>query len=121
MKRPNPEHASRICELVVGAPYQSLLSTLTSIGEAHGAEPSAVAIRFILDRPEVAAVITGGTRRGQMARNVAAFSFALSGEDQARISDHLQRAPGPPGDVFELERDRDGPHGRIMKYDLNRD
>ena len=25
----------------------------------------------------------------------------------------------PPGDVFDLERDREGRHGRIMKYNLN--
>jgi hypothetical protein len=25
----------------------------------------------------------------------------------------------PPGDVFDLERDRTGRHGRIMKYNLN--
>ena len=25
----------------------------------------------------------------------------------------------PPGDVFDLERDRSGRHGRIMKYNLN--
>ena len=27
---------------------------------------------------------------------------------------------GPPGDVYALERDRNGPHGRIMKYELNK-
>jgi aryl-alcohol dehydrogenase-like predicted oxidoreductase len=101
--------------------YQALLETLTSIGERHGVEASAVAIRFVLDRPGVAGVISGATRRGQMQRNVAAFSFVLSEEDETRIGAHLERAPGPPGDVFELERDREGPHGRIMKYDLNRD
>lgn len=101
--------------------YQSLLRTLEEIGSAHGVEPSAVAIRFVLDRPEVAAVISGATRRGQMERNAAAFSFVLSPDDRACILEHLARAPGPPGDVFELERDRDGPHGRIMKYDLNRE
>ena len=100
--------------------YQRLLETLAEIGEAHGVEASAVAIRFVLDRPEVAAVISGATRRGQMERNAAAFSFVLSPDDEARIVRHLREAPGPSGDVFELERDRDGPHGRIMKYDLNR-
>jgi len=24
-----------------------------------------------------------------------------------------------PGDVYDVERDRHGPHGRIMKYNLN--
>ena len=100
--------------------YQGLLDTLSGIGAGHGVEASAVAIRFVLDRPSVAGVICGATRLGQMRRNAAAFSFALTPDDEARIQRHLDAAPGPRGDVFELERDRDGPHGRIMKYDLNR-
>jgi hypothetical protein len=31
----------------------------------------------------------------------------------------VSRASGPSGDVFALERDRNGRHGRIMKYNLN--
>jgi len=98
-----------------------LLRTLTEIGARYGVEPSAVAIRFVLDQPQVAAVISGATRLGQMPRNVQAFSFVLSPEERTRIRALLDEAPGPLGDVFELERDRDGPHGRIMKYDLNRE
>ena len=29
------------------------------------------------------------------------------------------RRSGPDGDCFDLERDREGRHGRIMRYDLN--
>lgn len=101
--------------------FQALLRTLAEIGTEYGVEPSAVAIRFVLDQPQVAAVISGATRLGQMRRNAQAFSFALSPEEAARIRTLVDVAPGPLGDVFELERDRDGPHGRIMKYDLNRD
>ncbi|MGI9370145.1 MAG: hypothetical protein ACR2O2_15040 [Ruegeria sp.] len=28
-------------------------------------------------------------------------------------------APGPSGDVYALERDANGVHGNLMKYDLN--
>lgn len=101
--------------------FQALLGTLGEIGARHGVEASAVAIRWVLDRRCVAAVVSGGTRLGQMERNAAAFSFALTESDRASIEAHLDRAPGPTGDVFELERDRDGPHGRIMKYELNRE
>jgi hypothetical protein len=31
----------------------------------------------------------------------------------------LAHRKGPGGDCYTLERDRDGPHGRIMKYNLN--
>ncbi len=103
------------------AAYQSLLKTMAEIGREHGVETSAVAIRWVLDQPYVGAVVVGGTRLDQMARNVAAFEFDFSESDRDALQLHLDRAPGPRGDVFELERDRDGPHGRIMKYDLNRE
>jgi aryl-alcohol dehydrogenase-like predicted oxidoreductase len=99
---------------------QRLLAILHDIGARNGVDASAVALRYVVDRPAVAAVICGATRQGQMAANVRAFSFELSANDRARIRMHLVEHPGPGGDVFELERDTDGPHGRIMKYDLNR-
>lgn len=100
--------------------YQELLELLSRIGGEKGVEISAVALRFVLDQPEVAGVVCGATRLGQMQRNAAAFSFDLRPADHARIRALTDAAPGPEGDVFELERDREGPHGRIMKYDLNR-
>ncbi|MGB0542975.1 MAG: aldo/keto reductase [Longimicrobiales bacterium] len=101
--------------------FQNLLETMAEIASRRGVETAAVAIRWVLDQPGVAAVIAGGTRPGQMARNVAAFHFEFRDEDREALRTHMDRAPGPTGDVFELESDRDGPHGRIMKYDLNRD
>jgi len=101
--------------------YQALLRTVCDIARVHEVETSAVAIRFVLEQPGVRAVIAGSTRMGQMDRNAEALSFQLSPEEHARIRLHLDVAPGPGGDVFELERDRDGPHGRIMRYDLNRE
>jgi len=56
-----------------------------------------------------------------MERNVSAFSFSISKSEREALRAHLERAPGPLGEVFGLERNRDGPHGRIMRYDLNRD
>jgi aryl-alcohol dehydrogenase-like predicted oxidoreductase len=100
--------------------YLHLLGELAAIADAHGVDPAAVAIRFVLQQQRVAAVISGATRLGQMPRNADAFSFELTAEELGRIRALTDRAPGPVGDVFELERDRGGPHGRIMKYDLNR-
>ena len=40
-------------------------------------------------------------------------------EDRARIDAVLARRSGPQGDIYALESDRDGRHGRIMKYRLN--
>ena len=40
--------------------------------------------------------------------------------DIAAIHSVTHHRRGPRGDVYELERDRNGPHGRIMNYTLNR-
>lgn len=101
------------------APYQALLSELADIGEEHGVDASAVALRFVLDQPGVAAVVTGFSSVARMRENLRAVELCLSPAAHARIRRHTGTAPGPRGDVFALERDRGGPHGRIMKYDLN--
>jgi hypothetical protein len=47
------------------------------------------------------------------------LDLRLEAADHTRIRRHTDAAPGPLGDVFGLERDRNGPHGRLMRYDLN--
>ena len=41
-------------------------------------------------------------------------------QDHAEIDAVLALASDLEGDVFELERDRNGRHGSIMKYNLNK-
>ena len=100
--------------------YQALLSELRSVADEHASDVATVAVRFVLDQPSVAAVIFGATRLGQVERNLCALSLRLTEDDHARIRRHLDAAPGPAGSVFGLERDRDGPHSSIMRYNLNR-
>ena len=40
--------------------------------------------------------------------------------DRAEIGAVLAGRKGPAGDTFALERDREGRHGRIMKYNLSK-
>jgi hypothetical protein len=47
------------------------------------------------------------------------FAFKLEPQDHDRLADVLRRSTLLEGDVFDLERDRQGRHGRIMKYNLN--
>jgi hypothetical protein len=68
----------------------------------------------------VAAAIVGATSAAHLPAHVRLGSLALDGEDLALIESVTRRRKGPPGDVYALERDRNGPHGRIMKYTLNR-
>jgi aryl-alcohol dehydrogenase-like predicted oxidoreductase len=100
--------------------FQELLSTLCEIGRKHGVSLTAVATRWVLDRPHVAGAIIGARYADHLRDNISVFTFALDRTDRAAIDAVLARRTGPVGDVYTLERDREGRHGRIMNYNLNR-
>lgn len=98
--------------------FQALLSVLNAVARRHDVPLSAVAARWVLDQPGVAAVIIGARHAGHLVDTLAIAGLRLSAADHATIAAALP--PGPQGDVYALERDRNGPHGRIMKYNLNK-
>lgn len=101
--------------------FQALLRALNGIARRHGVSISAVATRWVLDQPHVAGAIVGARYAEHLPDNLSVFRFALDAADHAALAPILAAAPGPAGDTYTLERDREGPHGRIMKYELNRD
>ena len=98
--------------------FQELLGTFHRIAGKHGRSIAQVALRWILEQPNVAAAIVGATSTRHLAENAAVFDFALDGEDHAAVDAVTSRRSGPKGDCFDLERNREGRHGRIMRYDL---
>ena len=100
--------------------FQSLLQVLKRIGERHGVGIGAVAVRWVLDRPLVAGCIVGATSTRHLASNAGIFSFALSGQDHAEIDAVIEGGAQVEGDCYELENDREGRHGRIMRYNQNK-
>ena len=75
-----------------------------------------VAAAYSLSQQAVGAVIVGLSRRGLAADPRA---VRLGRRDIERLE---AAVPTPvAGAVFEAEGDRAGPHGRIMRYDLNRE
>jgi aryl-alcohol dehydrogenase-like predicted oxidoreductase len=100
--------------------FQELLALLRAIGQRHGVGLAAVAGRYVLQKPGVAAVIVGARNRRHLAENVALGALRLAPADMADIDTLLARSRGPLGDVYALERDRDGRHGAIMRYNLNK-
>ncbi|MGE0007017.1 MAG: aldo/keto reductase [Parvibaculaceae bacterium] len=100
--------------------FQHLLRTLRHIADDHGSDIATVASRAVLQRPQVAAVIVGARDRSHLAANAAIADLELAPKDMARIDAVLRDRRGPPGDAFSLERDRDGRHGSIMKYNLGK-
>jgi aryl-alcohol dehydrogenase-like predicted oxidoreductase len=97
-----------------------LLRTLRAIADRYKVDIASVASRAMLDRPRVAAVIVGARNRHHLAQNLQIGAFDLDASDEAALAAVLARRQGPPGDTYELERDRSGRHGSIIKYNLNK-
>lgn len=102
------------------AAFQSLLRALQAIAQRHAVSLASVAVRWVLDQPGVAAAIVGARYANHLDSTLQVFSFRLDAADHARLAPILDACPGPAGEPYTLERDKQGPHGRIMKYELNK-
>jgi aryl-alcohol dehydrogenase-like predicted oxidoreductase len=99
--------------------FQSLLRALQEIARKHETDIATVATRYILHRPGVSAAIVGATSASHLASHQRIGQLILDAGDQARLAQILAKREGPTGDVYTLERDRTGRHGRIMRYNLS--
>jgi aryl-alcohol dehydrogenase-like predicted oxidoreductase len=100
--------------------FQELLAVLQTIASRHEVTIGSVAIRWVLEQPGVRSVIVGSRNALHLPSTTSALRFRLSAIDHAELAGILSRSRGPSGDVYTLERDRDGIHGRIMRYNLSR-
>ncbi|MET0289103.1 MAG: aldo/keto reductase, partial [Pseudoxanthomonas sp.] len=100
--------------------FQELLQALSTVATRHGCDIATVASAVVLTRPQVAAVIVGATSTAHLPSNQRVASLSLDAQDLALIDAVTVRRTGPEGDVYGLERDIEGRHGRIMKYNLNK-
>lgn len=99
--------------------FQALLTTLDSIAGQHNVTLDAVAARYMLEQPQVAAVIIGARYAAHLRGTLAIEHLKLGTGDLARIDAILRQRHGPRGAVYGLESQRGGRHGKIMKYNLN--
>ena len=99
--------------------FQQLLAALSQVAEKHGVDPASVAMRFVLDRPSVAAVIVGARNAAHVARHRAVLDLRLEAEDYAVIEAVADRRQGPRGDTYALEREKGGRHMALLRHDLN--
>ncbi len=98
--------------------FQSVLRTVQGVARRHGATIGAIGIAWVLAQPCVAAAIVGARNTRHLKATLSALKVQLDDADRATLDALSGR--GIAGDVYELERDRHGPHGRIMRYNLNR-
>jgi len=99
--------------------FQSLLDTLATIGSRHRVSIASVASRWVLEQPRVAGLIIGARDTSHLDSHAELFRFCLAEQDRREIDELRREMTVPAGDVFDLERDRSGRHGRIMRYNLN--
>jgi aryl-alcohol dehydrogenase-like predicted oxidoreductase len=97
-----------------------LLTVLATIARRHDVGVGSVAIRSVLDRPQVAAAIVGATSARQLSATLQASTLRLDEDEVGAIEQVLSHASGPSGEVYALERERDSKHARIMRYELNK-
>ena len=116
----SPSTSSSSTTSVAGRLFQELLGAFHRIAGKHGRSVAQVALRWVLeqsqrrgrDRRRHFGASSRGERRGIRLR-------PRRGGSHAAVAAVTARRTGPEGDCFDLERDRDGRHGRIMRYDLN--
>jgi aryl-alcohol dehydrogenase-like predicted oxidoreductase len=99
--------------------FQEVLRTLAAIGNKHGVSLSAVATRYVLDKPEVATAIVGARTADHLADLMAVSSLRLDAEDVAAIAAVTAKGSGPAGDCYGLERIPGGRHASIMWTNQN--
>jgi aryl-alcohol dehydrogenase-like predicted oxidoreductase len=101
--------------------FQEALRTIRTIADKHGVGISEVVTRYILEKEFVGAAIIGARNTNHLEKYSQLFQFSLDEEDQGVIAGIVANAEGPRGPFYELERDKTGKHGSIMKYNLNSD
>lgn len=99
--------------------FQQLLGALAEVASQHEVSLSTVAIKYMLDKPGVVGVIIGARTADHLQETLKAHALVLTAQDRQCIETVIAQSTGPAGPVYGLEQDRNGPHGRIMKYNLN--
>src|SRR5277367_1186865 len=99
--------------------FQELLEVLSHVAAAHDTDIASVATRAMLDKNQVAAAIVGAVNTSHLHAHAQIGTLRLHTDELVSIANVLHRRKGPRGDVYDLERDRSGAHGRIMRYELN--
>ena len=99
--------------------FQEALHTLRQIADKYEVGIAEIACRYILQKPTVGGIIVGARNRHHLTKLQQLDTFTLDESDLLKIAAFVEKSSGPNGPFYELERDKNGKHGRIMKYNLN--
>ena len=99
--------------------YQALLREMSGIARTHDSSIAAVAARYVLDKPMVATALVGAKDSRHLDETLAIFRLKLGDGDRARMAAITDAAPGPRGDCYDIERDKESIHAKIMHMNQN--
>jgi len=97
---------------------QRLLALLAGIAKKHDTSIDAIAARWVLDQPSVAAIILGIGSRSRAKENLALGRIQLDEADRHSIAECLENQTIPQGSPYDLERDATSIHSSIIRTDL---
>lgn len=86
---------------------QDALAVTARVGRKHGVSAGAVALRWVLQQPGVAAVAVGARNALHLGDMRRAFSFALDDVDLLDLDAAYEGANQPTSDVYAWERGGD--------------
>lgn len=101
--------------------FQETLIVLRKIADKYEVNIAEIACKYILQKPMVAGIIVGARNRNHLKSLQRLDRFKLDNDDLHKINTIVAQGRGPKGPFYELERDKNGKHGSIMKYNLNED
>ena len=99
--------------------FQTTLAVLRTIADRYSVGIAEVAAQWVPQQPFVAGAIIGARNQHHLQKLQKLNGFSLDQDDLNAIQQRIDQAQGPSGPVYDLERDKTGKHGRIMKYNLN--
>ena len=98
--------------------HQALLEGLSAIARKHGCGIDAIAARWVLDQPAVAAIILGTGTRSRARENLAISALTFDEDDRQQLAELLAALTLPPGEPYDIERDADSDHSSILRTNL---
>ena len=99
--------------------FQEVLMKLRQLADKFNTDIAGIAMSYILQKPYVAGIIVGARNQTHLSKLSNLSEIRLDQENIKNIERLLLRFDGPTGPVYELERDKEGRHGKIMRYNLN--
>lgn len=101
--------------------YDEILEVLSKMSIKYGSSVANVATKFVLQTENISSAILGPRNAKHIKEVDGLFDFEIDDSDYLMLFEMLERRTSQVrSDIYSYERERTGPHGRIMKYNLNR-